>query len=155
MNYGIHQGVQRSEAERLPLFMSVGSFIGRVSCGKISDSRRCSRITLSQVTFLVQSVAITLCTLPANIGSLIAFGITFGIFDGFYACLLTIVLDDVFVDKNRAIKAIGQLFQFLGIAYALGAPFAGKFNLRTIRDTLCKITMLLRLREPLQFTCSA
>ena len=47
-------------------------------------------------------------------------------FDGAFACLLALVVDDVFVDKNQAMKAIGQLFQLIAFPYTFGAPMAGK-----------------------------
>jgi predicted MFS family arabinose efflux permease len=57
-------------------------------------------------------------------------------FDGAFACLLALVVDDVFVDKNQAMKAIGQLFQLIAFPYTFGAPMAGKltryFNLPTV-----------------------
>ena len=126
MNYAIHQGVRRSEGERLPLFISTGSLIGRVIVGRMSGFRGISRITLYQIVFLMQSLATTLCTLASNTGSLATFCLAFGVFDGAFSCLLAIVVDDLFVDKNQAMKAIGQLFQLLAFPYALGAPLAGK-----------------------------
>ncbi len=74
----------------------------------------------------MQSLATTLCTLASNTGSLATFCLAFGVFDGAFSCLLAIVVDDLFVDKNQAMKAIGQLFQLLAFPYALGAPLAGK-----------------------------
>ena len=127
VNYAIHQGVARSESERLPLFISTGSFIGRVIVGKVSGFRKVSRITLYQITFLMQCLTTTLCTLATNTASMVTYSLVFGVFDGAFACLLAIVVDDVFLDKSQAMKAIGQLFQMLAFPYAFGAPFAGKF----------------------------
>ena len=126
VNYAIHQGVRRSEGERLPLFISIGSLIGRIGAGKVLGFRGLSRITLCQITFLMESLATTLCTLATNTGTLVTFSLVFGVFDGAFSCLLALVVDDVFADKNQAMKAMGQLFQILAFPYALGAPFAGK-----------------------------
>ena len=128
MNYAIHQGVRRSEGERLPLFISIGSLIGRVAVGKVSGFRGLSRITLYQITFLMECLATTLCTLAASMGTLVTFSLVFGIFDGAFACLLALVVDDVFMDKNQAMKAVGQLLQILAFPYAFGAPFAGNYK---------------------------
>lgn len=76
----------------------------------------------------MECLATTLCTLANNTGTLVTFSLVFGISDGAFACLLAIVVDDVFVDKNQAMKAIGQLFQTLAFPYGLGAPFAGKLT---------------------------
>ena len=126
VNYAIHQGVRRSEGERLPLFISIGSLIGRVGAGKVSGFRGLSRITLYQITFLMECLATTLCTLATNTGTLVTFSLVFGVFDGAFSCLLGLVVDDVFADKNQAMKAIGQLLQTLAFPYVFGAPFAGK-----------------------------
>ena len=125
VNYALHQGVRRSESDRLPLFISTGSLIGRIFVGRLSGFRRVSRITLCQVTFLILSIATTLCTLANNTGSLVTFCLVFGVFEGAFNCMLALVVDDVFVDKNQAMKAIGQLFQLLAFPYAFGAPLAG------------------------------
>ena len=131
MNYAIHQGVQRSKGDRLPLFISTGSLIARIVVGRVSGFRGISRITLCLVTFLVECLAITLCTLATNYPSLVAFSLVFGACDGSFVLLIAIVVDDVFLDKNQAMKAMGQLFQVMAVPYALGAPLAGKAGLAT------------------------
>ena len=118
--------MRRSDSDRLPLFISTGSLIGRIFVGRLSGFRRVSRITLCQITFLILSIATTLCTLAHHTGSLVTFCLVFGVFEGAFNCMLALVVDDVFVDKNQAMKAIGRLFQLLAFPYAFGAPLAGK-----------------------------
>ena len=122
--------MRRSEADRLPLFISTGSLIGRIVVAKISGFRMVSRITLYQIIFFCQCLATSLSTLANNTASLIVFSFIFGLFDGAFSCLLVIVVDDVFFDKGQAMKAIGQLLQLLSIPFMFGAPLAGKIMSR-------------------------
>ncbi|XP_028408004.1 monocarboxylate transporter 12-like [Dendronephthya gigantea] len=131
VNYAIHQGVGRSKGDRLPLFISTGSLIGRIIVGRVSGFRGIRRITLCQVTFLVGCLATTLCTLATNYASLVVFCLVFGACDGAFSLLMAIVVDDVFLDKNQAMKAMGQLFQIMAIPYLLGAPLAGLIYTKT------------------------
>lgn len=128
VNFAIKQGLSSSNSKKLPLFLGVGSTVGRLTIGRISAIPGMNQLFLTQGILLVLCVSITLAPLASSTAPLIIFAVVFGGFDGAATVLLPIVVDYVSFDQAQALQSLGNLFAVLSVPYALGSPLAGKVN---------------------------
>lgn len=69
---------------------------------------------------------VTLCIpFSTSFGGLIAIVLIFGLCDGIFVCLIGPIAFDI-VGPREASQAIGFLFGFFALPFALGPPVAGK-----------------------------
>lgn len=105
--------------------MSVGSTIGRLFFGKISDFPRVNRLYLYQMSFFFMGGLQFIVPQLKNFTGLSLYMGGFGLFDGCFVVLLAIVVSDV-VGIDKVSTGMGVKFFFMAITTFVGTPFAGK-----------------------------
>lgn len=122
--HATYHKIPQSKASFLIGFLSVGSLVGRLFFGHVSDYRCVNRMHLYQTALLIMAVTTTLCPLATNYGGLILYTILFGIFDGVFVTLIPIVTGDI-VGRNKLSSALGFLYLVFSIPIMTGSLLAG------------------------------
>lgn len=102
----------------------IGSTLGKVIAGYLSELEGLNHVWFYISTLLVSGAIIALCPLFDDYLLLIFYGSTIGLFVGGYVSLTSIVLIDL-VGKKLMSNGFGILLMFKGIAVLAGPPLTG------------------------------
>ena len=95
--------------------------------GKLGDSERISRLTLTQIALLVMAVAACLCPLAHSHSALLTYSVVSGLFDGCLGVMVGLVTHDI-VGRKMMAKAVGTMYGIVAIPMTVGPPMAGKYH---------------------------
>lgn len=88
-------GIPRYEASLLPGYLTVAQSIGKIVFGKLADLYNVNRITLYQVSLLIQGIATTLCPVASTYWAILLYTVIFGLTDGCFALMLGLGTYDI------------------------------------------------------------
>ena len=129
--------------------------MGKIFFGKLGDSSRISRLTLTQIALLVIAVAACLCPLARSHAALLTYSLVSGLFDGCLCVMIGLVTYDI-VGRQMMARAVGTLYGIVAIPMTLGPPMAGTYkNISHFRFVviLCHVCNEITLLLPFTYIC--
>lgn len=118
------QNIPESKASFLIGFLSVGSLLGRLLFGRISDFDFVNRLYLYQTALLIMAVTTTLLPLATTYTVLILYTLLFGVFDGAFVALIAVLTTDI-VGSDMLPSALGFLYFVISVPTMTGSLIAG------------------------------
>ncbi|KAI1278106.1 Monocarboxylate transporter 9 [Halotydeus destructor] len=116
-----------SDASQLLAYMGIGSTVGRVVFGYISDHSFVNRLYLYNWCLTVCGFSVILCSFVTDYNQLlictVTFGVTFGKFTAVHHLTSVILVDLLGLEKLT--NAFGVLLLFQGTACLIGPPIVG------------------------------
>ena len=108
-------------------YLALAQTVGKIFFGKLGDSSRISRLTLTQIALLVIAVAACLCPLARSHAALLTYSLVSGLFDGCLCVMIGLVTYDI-VGRQMMARAVGTLYGIVAIPMTLGPPMAGTYQ---------------------------
>lgn len=109
----------------LVAYLGIVATASKLLVGKICDHPKMNRCYFTQICVLAMAVCITCLPLTLNYGSVLAFIIVFGWFDGCYTALLAVITLDVTGPAKYA-QGLGQLYIVMSVSNIIGPVVIGK-----------------------------
>lgn len=106
-------------------YFALAQTFGKILFGKLADTSRVSRLTLTQIALLVMAVAACLCPLAQSHSALLTYSLVSGLFDGCLCVMVGLVTHDI-VGRQMMAKAVGTMYGIVAIPMTIGPPMAGK-----------------------------
>ena len=139
-------GIPSTQGALLVGYFAVAQTVGKIFFGKLGDSSRVSRLTLTQISLLVMAVAACLCPLAQSHTALLTYSLVSGLFDGCLSVMIGLVTHDI-VGRQMMAKAVGTMYGIVAIPMTVGPPMAGRYKLYFIfvgsYFLSCHVTMLI------------
>ncbi|PFX17453.1 uncharacterized protein LOC111340820 [Stylophora pistillata] len=117
-------GIPSAQGALLVGYFALAQTVGKIFFGKLGDSSRVSRLTLTQTALLVIAVAACLCPLAQSHTALLTYSMVSGLFDGCLCVMIGLVTHDI-VGRQMMAKAVGTLYGIVAIPMTVGPPMAG------------------------------
>lgn len=117
-------GVPSTQGALLVGYFALAQTFGKITFGKLGDSERISRLTLTQIALLVMAVAACLCPLAQSHTALLTYSLVSGLFDGCLCVMVGLVTHDI-VGRQMMAKAVGTMYGIVAIPMTVGPPMAG------------------------------
>ena len=117
-------GIDKTRASFLLTFATVGSGLGRVTFGRISDVQRLNRVYIAQVAFLV--VGLSNFVFPMTESYVVSAGdaFIFGFFGASYLVLNPVIVYDI-LGPDKVSSGLGLIFFAMAISGTVGPLIAG------------------------------
>ena len=87
--------IDKTRASLLLTFVTVGSALGRMTCGRISDFRSFNRVYVAEVAFLVAGLSNFVVPLTESYNVLAVGAFIFGLFGACYLILNPVIVCDI------------------------------------------------------------
>lgn len=116
--------VTESQASHLIGMIGIGSTVGRLLFGYLSDYPKINRLYLYNTCLTICGICIAATTISTTYYAIAAASITFGVFCGAYVSLTSVILVDL-LGLEKLTNAFGILLLFQGVASFLGPPVIG------------------------------
>lgn len=117
-------GIPSTQGALLVGYFALAQTFGKILFGKLGDSSRVSRLTLTQIALLVMAVAACLCPLARSHSALLTYSVVSGFFDGCLSVMVGLVTHDI-VGRQMMARAVGTLYGIVAIPMTVGPPMAG------------------------------
>lgn len=120
-------GIPSTQGALLVGYLALAQTVGKIFFGKLGDSSRISRLTLTQIALLVIAIAACLCPLARSHSALLTYSLVSGLFDGCLSVMIGLVTYDI-VGRQMMARAVGTLYGIVAIPMTLGPPMAGTYQ---------------------------
>lgn len=120
-------GIPSTQGALLVGYLALAQTVGKIFFGKLGDSSRISRLTLTQIALLVIAVAACLCPLARSHTALLTYSLVSGLFDGCLSVMIGLVTYDI-VGRQMMARAVGTMYGIVAIPMTLGPPMAGTYQ---------------------------
>ncbi|XP_044180146.1 monocarboxylate transporter 10-like [Acropora millepora] len=117
-------GIDKTRASFLLTFITVGSGLGRVTFGRISDIQRLNRVYIAQVAFLVVGLSNFVVPMTKSYVVLAGNAFIFGFFGACYLVLNPVIVYDI-LGPDKISSGLGLIFFVIAIPRTLGPLIAG------------------------------
>ncbi|KAL9974504.1 hypothetical protein ACROYT_G011545 [Oculina patagonica] len=117
-------GIPSTQGALLVGYFALAQTVGKIFFGKLGDSSRVSRLSLTQIALLVIAVAACLCPLARSHSALLTYSLVSGLFDGCLCVMIGLVTHDI-VGRQMMAKAVGTMYGIVAIPMTVGPPMAG------------------------------
>ena len=117
-------GIDKTRASFLLTFITVGSGLGRVTFGRISDIQRLNRVYIAQVAFLVVGLSNFVVPMTKSYVVLAGNAFIFGFFGACYLILNPVIVYDI-LGPDKISSGLGLIFFVIAIPRTLGPLIAG------------------------------
>ena len=117
-------GIDKTRASFLLTFVTVGSALGRITFGRISDFRGFNRVYVAQLAFLVAGLSNFVVPLTESYNVLAVGAFIFGLFGACYLVLNPVIVCDI-LGPQRVSYGLGITFFVIAIPRTLGPLIAG------------------------------
>ncbi|XP_015754276.1 PREDICTED: monocarboxylate transporter 10-like [Acropora digitifera] len=117
-------GIDKTRASFLLTFVTVGSGLGRVTFGRISDVQRLNRIYIVQVAFLVVGLSNFVVPMTESYVVLAGDAFIFGFFGACYLVLNPVIVCDI-LGPDKVSYGLGLIFFVIAIPRTVGPLIAG------------------------------
>ena len=120
-------GIPSTQGALLVGYFALAQTVGKIIFGKLADSSRISRLSLTQIALLVIAVASCLCPLARSHTALLTYSLVSGLFDGCLCVMIGLVTHDI-VGRQMMAKAVGTMYGIVAIPMTVGPPMAGRYQ---------------------------
>ena len=117
-------GIDKTRASLLLTFVTVGSALGRITFGRISDFRGFNRVYVAQLAFLVAGLSNFVVPLTESYNVLAVGAFIFGLFGACYLVLNPVIVCDI-LGPQKVSYGLGITFFVIAIPRTLGPLIAG------------------------------
>ena len=117
-------GIDKTRASFLLTFITVGSGLGRVTFGRISDIQRLNRVYIAQVAFLVVGLSNFVFPMTESYVVLAGDAFIFGFFGASYLVLNPVIVYDI-LGPDKVSSGLGLIFFAMAISGTVGPLIAG------------------------------
>ena len=117
-------GIDKTRASFLLTFITVGSGLGRVTFGRISDVQRLNRLYIAQVAFLVVGLSNFVFPMTKSYVVLAGNAFIFGFFGACYLVLNSVIVYDI-LGPDKISSGLGLILFVIAIPRTLGPLIAG------------------------------
>ena len=117
-------GINKTRASFLLTFVTVGSGLGRVIFGRISDIKGLNRVYIIQLAFLVVGLSNFVVPMTESYVVLAGDAFIFGFFEACYLVLNPVIVYDI-LGPDKVSSGLGLIFFVIAIPRTLGPLIAG------------------------------
>ena len=117
-------GFDKTRASFLLTFVTVGSGLGQLTFGRISDVQRLNRVYIAQVAFLVVGLSNFVVPMTESYVVLAGNAFIFGFFGACYPVLNPVIVYDI-LGPDKVSSGLGLLFFVIAIPRTVGPLIAG------------------------------
>ena len=114
------------DASFLPGMISISSIFGKLIFGYVGGLKNVNRLNHFQFFLLMMSVSLTLLPLAETYTHLLLFSISFGLFDGGFACYIISLTSEI-VGLDQLAVGFGMMYSVTSLFSLVGPPLAGNF----------------------------
>lgn len=134
-------GIPSTQGALLVGYFALAQTVGKIFFGKLGDSSRVSRLSLTQIALLVIAVAACLCPLARSHSALLTYSLVSGLFDGCLCVMIGLVTHDI-VGRQMMAKAVGTMYGIVAIPMTVGPPMAGRYRYYLVSLVVisCRVT---------------
>ena len=125
MKYSEDIGISAQKGSRLFIFIGLASCVGRLTTGRLCNSKRVNPVYIYQSCMLTASLAAFMLPFTTKYWSLIAFSVIYGLSDGVFITSQCFILLTI-VDSKRTTAAFCINNLLYSFSAAAGGPVAGE-----------------------------
>ena len=118
-------GSSHRDGSLLLSYIGIGSGVGKIIFGKISDIPSVDTLKLYNICMVLSGVSPLLAIYAAGYGMLVLYVVVLGLLDGCFIGLMSIVTFEC-TDRKTMSVAWGAVLMIMSFSMLLGAPAAGK-----------------------------
>ena len=125
MKYSEDIGISAQRASQLFIFIGLASCVGRLTTGRLCNSKRVNPVYIYQSCMVTASLAVFMLPFTTKYWSLIAFSVIYGLSDGVFITSQCFILLTI-VDSKRTTAAFCINNLLYSFSAAAGGPVAGE-----------------------------
>lgn len=124
-------GSSHRDGSLLLSYIGIGSGVGKIIFGKISDIPRVDTIKLYNICMVLSGLSPLLAIYSAGYDMLVLYVVVLGLLDGCFIGLMSIVTFQC-TDREKMSVAWGAVLMIMSFSMLVGAPAAGKSELNLV-----------------------
>lgn len=124
-------GSSHRDGSLLLSYIGIGSGVGKIIFGKISDIPRVDTIKLYNICMVLSGLSPLLAIYSAGYDMLVLYVVVLGLLDGCFIGLMSIVTFEC-TDREKMSVAWGAVLMIMSFSMLVGAPAAGKSELNLV-----------------------
>lgn len=118
-------GSSHRDGSLLLSYIGIGSGIGKIFFGKISDLPWVDTLRLYNICMVLSGLSPLLALLAVGYNMLVIYAVVLGLLDGCFIGLMSIVTFEC-ADRHRISEAWGGVLMIMSFSMLIGAPAAGE-----------------------------